>query len=194
MAKAPTFPLIIDRCLTISIADLKRWGCLKSEYFRSGTVHWDRAGERVGSIGYSFFFGVESGNADLSLNYTFNGYPVKYDIPIFSVPANIGKGVVWYFQCPTTGQRCKKLHLIDGRFVHRSAAPGAMYRAQTHSKKWRMMDRFFDAYEIGGAILEAAQRPYFKETYKGKQTRHCMRLLRAAEKVKRGLRTRFAFE
>ena len=49
MAKTPTFPLIIDRCLTVSIADLKRWGCLKPGNYRSGTVYWERGGEREAS-------------------------------------------------------------------------------------------------------------------------------------------------
>ncbi|MCK6618843.1 MAG: hypothetical protein L6Q51_14490 [Cyclobacteriaceae bacterium] len=77
--------------------------------------------------------------------------------------------------------------MIDGRFMHRSAVRGAMYRLQTESKKWRTISRFFDAHEIGAAVLEEMQKPYFKEEYRGKPTRRYDRLVRKAERVERGV-------
>lgn len=71
--------------------------------------------------------------------------------------------------------------------MHRSAVHGAMYSRQTESKKWRTISRFFDAYEIGDAVLKKMQNPYFKEEYRGKLTRRYDRLIRKAERVERGV-------
>ena len=193
MAKTPTFPLIIDRCLTVSIADLKRWGCLKLEYLKSGSVYWGRGGERFASIGYQSLVSVALGETFIQFNYAYDGQPVQYHVPLIPVPANIGKGLVWFFRCPFTGQRCKKLHLIEGRFMHRSAVRGAMYKRQTDSKKWRLVNRFFDMSEIQADVWNAMQKPYFKAEYQGKETRRYTRLIRKVERAERGVNIREVF-
>ena len=190
MAKTPTFPLIIDRCLTVSIADLKRWGCLKPGNYRSGTVYWDRGGEREASVGYIISLSVEFEKAYIQFNYAYDGQPVQYRVPLIPVPANIGKGLVWFFRCPFTGQRCKKLHLIEGRFMHRSAVRGAMYKRQTDSKRWRLVNRFFDMHDIQADVWDAVNKPYFKAEYRGKETRRFSRLIRKVERVERGMNFR----
>ena len=193
MAKTPTFPLIIDRCLTVSIADLKRWGCLKPGNYRSGTVYWDRGGEREASVGYIVSLSLEFEQAYIQFNYTYDGQSVQYRVPLIPVPANIGKGLVWFFRCPFTGQRCKKLHLIEGRFMHRSAVRGAMYKRQTESKKWRLVSRFFDMHDVHAEVWEAIRKPYFKMTYRGKETHRFVRLMRKDERAERGVNVREVF-
>lgn len=37
-------------------------------------------------------------------------------------------GTVWYFVCPVTSKRCRKLHLVDGTYLHATAIKG-YYRA-----------------------------------------------------------------
>jgi len=193
MAKTPTFPLIIDRCLTVSIADLKRWGCLKPGNYRSGTVYWKRGDEREASVGYIVSLSLEFEQAYIQFNYAYDGQSVQYRVPLIPVPANIGKGLVWFFRCPFTGQRCKKLHLIKGRFMHRSAVRGAMYKRQTDSKKWRLVNRFFDMSEVQADVWEAMNKPYFKAEYRGKETRRFARLIRKVERVERGVNVRDVF-
>lgn len=187
MAKTSTFPLIIDRCLTVSIADLKRWGCLKPGIYRSGTVYWERGGEREASVGYIISLSVEFEQAYIQFNYAYDGQPVQYRVPLIPVPANIGKGLIWFFRCPFTGQRCKKLHLIEGRFMHRSAVRSAMYKRQTESKRWRLVSRFYDKHEVHAEVCEAIRKPYFKMTYRGKETRRFVRLMRKDERAERGV-------
>lgn len=193
MAKTPTFPLIIDRCLTVSIADLKRWGCMGKEVFCSGTVYWERGGERVASVGYTVCLNVEFGQTHLQFNYSHDGQPVQYAVPLIPVPANIGKGLVWFFRCPFTGQRCKKLHLIEGRFMHRSAVRDAMYKRQTESKKWRKVSRFYDMHDVHAEVWQVIKKPYFKMEYRGKVTRRFARLVRKEERAERGVNVRDVF-
>lgn len=193
MAKTPTFPLIIDRCLTVSISDLKRWGCLKPGNYRSGTVYWERGGERVASVGYTVCLNVELGTMYLHFNYSHDGQPVQYAVPLIPVPANIGKGLVWFFRCRFTGQRCKKLHLIEGRFMHRSAVREAMYKRQTESKRWRKVSRFYDMHDVHAEVWEAVKKPYFKMNYRGKETRRFSRLMRKEERAEKGVNVREVF-
>jgi len=190
MAKSPTFPLILDRCYTVSIGDLKRWGCLNRGQWRNGSVYWEQGGRRVASIGYMAFISSEPREAYIQFNYNYDGQPVQWRVPMLSVPANIGKGLVWFFRCPVTGKRCKKLHLIDGRFMHRSAVRGAMYRRQTESKEWRKTTRYFDAYDTGAAIMQEIEKPYFKEMYRGKPTRRAAFLLRKGQRAIRLIKER----
>ncbi len=129
----------------------------------------------------------------IQFNYACDGEEFENPVTQISVASNLGKGLVWFFRCPVTGKQCKKLHLIDGRFMHRSAVRGAMYRRQSESKKWRTINRFFDAYEIGAAVLEEMRKPYFKEEYRGKLTRRTARLLRKAERVEQRVDVREVF-
>lgn len=193
MAKTPTFPLIIDRCLTVSIADLKRWGCLKPGVYRSGTVYWEQGAERVASVGYTACLNIELGATYLHFNYSHDGQPVQYTVPLIPVPANIGKGLVWFFRCPFTGQLCKKLHLIEGRFMHRSAVRDAMYKRQTESKKWRKVSRFYDMHDVHAEVWQVIKKPYFKMKYRGKVTRRFARLVRKEERAERGVNVREVF-
>ncbi len=55
------------------------------------------------------------------LDYKCDSEPIKYIIYLVSVPSNIGVGKVWYFLCPNTGKRCRKLYMINTYFLHRSA-------------------------------------------------------------------------
>jgi hypothetical protein len=71
----------------------------------------------------------------LTLDYTCDGEPYKYDIQLTSIPSNLGKGSIWFFICPLKLKRCSKLHLINGSFMHRSNLPTGMYECQTKSKK-----------------------------------------------------------
>jgi hypothetical protein len=193
MAKTATFPLIIDRCLTVSIADLKRWGCLKPGYRLTGIAYWMQGSERVASVGYNSFLAPDADGSFITFDYRHDGQPVKLHLPLISAPANIGKGRVWFFRCPATGQRCKKLHLINGRFMHRSAVREAMYKQQTQSKKWRQISRFFDMYEIQEAVLAELTKPGFKEKYRGRETRRLTQLIRKVEKAGKGVNVRDVF-
>jgi len=189
MAKTPTFPLIIDRCLTVSIADLKRWGCLKPGNYRSGKVYW----QREASVGYIVSLSLEFEQAYIQFTYAYDGQPVQYRVPLIPVPANIGKGLVWFFRCPSTGQRCKKLHLIKGRFIHRSAVRGAMYKRQTESKRGRVVSRYMDMHDVHAEVWEVVKKPYFKMSYRGKETRRVARLIRKKERAEKGVNVREVF-
>lgn len=177
MPKPSTCPTLYDNCLQISIATLKRCQFLKPEHFASGNLTWSSNGNKTGSIGIVINTRTES--PYLELNYKANGNPIKYSIQLVSIPSNIGKGVIWFFVCPQTGKRCRKLHLAENYFYHRSAFRGCMYETQTHSHKYRNLHKVFASDEIDKQIYSK----HFKTHYGGKPTKRYLRLTKQAERL-----------
>jgi hypothetical protein len=70
---------------------------------------------------------------------------MNYKVNIVTMPSNLGKGNVLYFICPLTNQRCRKLHLINGKFMHRSTLSNPLYSKQIESKRWRELNKLFGA-------------------------------------------------
>lgn len=176
MPKPYTFPTLFDEALQISITKLKVWDYLNPEQIISGTLTWSSNGNKTGSI--SIKVNTQSEQPYIELDYKYNDEPRNYKVQLVSVPSNLGKGVIWYFLCPQTNKRCRKLYSIGGYFLHREAFNGCMYTSQTYSKKWRKLARYFDSVKAA----EQVYNPYFKTYYKGKPTRSYLRALWQTEK------------
>jgi hypothetical protein len=177
MPRIPTFPTHYDDLKHITIADLKRWNYLEPGTRRGGVITWKQKETTTASI--SILVNINQDGNYIDLDYMANGDPIKYRISLTSLPSNLGNGIVWYFVCPETGKRCRKLYLIGTRFLHREAFEGGMYSGQTQSKRWRHFDaliRFLNA-------DEPFNRKYAKKYYKGRPTKSYLRLLRRCVRV-----------
>ena len=174
MPKPSTFPTLYDECKQISISFLKSRKYLTPGTNKSGTITWSRNGEETGWINIAV--NTHSVNPYLELNYNCNGNPVNYRVPLVNIPSNLGKGVVWYFLCPATGKRCRKLYLIREKFLHREAYRGCMYEIQTHSHKSRQLIRIFDKAFVTDKVYKQLYSKYFKTHYAGKPTKRYLRL------------------
>ena len=171
MPKTPTFPTCFDEVKQISIVDLKRLGYLKpGKIIYNGGIRWTCRGESTGSIGID----VDAVERYARLHYNVNGKSIDYRVELETLPSNLGKGVVWYFICPATGKRCRKLYGIGDYFYSRFAYPDAMYDKQTSSKKWR---DFQIVYEVLDMRRDFLKRPYAKPFYNGKPTKRFQRIL-----------------
>jgi hypothetical protein len=104
-------------------------------------------------------------------------------VQLISVPSNLGKGVVWYFVCPHTGKRCRKLYLADTYFYHRSAFKGCMYEKQTLSKRTRNWDKHFSYLYLTDKIYQQINAKHFKKTYSGKPTKKYLKLTKRIERA-----------
>src|SRR5687768_1248105 len=133
--KFPTLPTLYDECKTVSISFLNKHGYLKPNQNQSGTITWSRNGNKTGSI--SIRVTTQPLSPYLELDYKVNETPVNYQVQLVAAPSNLGKGFVWFFRCPRTEKRCRKLYLVQTYFYHRSAFRGCMYDIQTQSKKSR---------------------------------------------------------
>ena len=164
--KFPTFPTIIDDCIKLTIADLKRGGWFIPDAIAVGTVSW-RNGQS------SIHIKVDNIKMMMSLDYVVDGNTsMHYDIKIATRTANIGHGVVRYFVCPKTNSLCRNLYLCGGMFVSRKAMSGAMYQTQAESKQMRLWRQL---------LVEPQKRKFGKEYYRGKLTPYGKRLRRYDE-------------
>ncbi len=174
MGRYANYPKTVEDCLTISISKLKEWGYLHTLGKMSYTLSWSRNGQKHSSIGIE----INNNSFDKSvvLDYKSNGEPKKYKVKIVSKPSNLGKGVIFYFVCPSTGKYCRKLYLHGGYFLHREAFNGLMYSKQLESKKNRDLCKLFDACCLSDDIYEERYKKHFKTHYNGKETKRFRRL------------------
>jgi hypothetical protein len=182
MPKSYTFPTILDEVKTVSITKLKEFGIINSNSFKSGQLTWSRRGEQIGSINIS---------VDLReipkcyLWYTYNKKEkVSYKVNLDFVESNLGRGKIWYFVCPHTGKRCRKLYGVGKYFLHRDAYPQAMYESQTYSKRYRQIDKVCKIMHGSEELYDELYSKYFKTHYSGKPTKRYKQILNELEFIR----------
>ena len=179
MPKISTFPILYNEVLQLCITNIVKAGCLKSGDSYSGVSTWKRNSNKIGSI--SWVTNYITNSPFIDLKYSYNGEPVEYRVNLVSIPSNIGRGEIWYFVCPVTKKRCRKLYSIGGRFLHREAFKGCMYESQTYShsnrNKLHLLSKFFGS----DKVYEQIYKKNFKRTYAGKNTKRYEKYLKIIE-------------
>ena len=181
MPKPHTFPTLYNEALQISISKLKEWEYLNPEQIKSGTLTWSRNGNKTGGI--SIRVNTHSEQPYIELDYKYMDEPRNYKVSLVSMPSNLGKGLIWYFLCPQTNRRCRKLYSIGGYFLHREAFNGCMYETQTQSKKYRQLDKTLGAYFKTDDLYSQLYQKHFKKTYAGKPTKKYLRIMEQIQKA-----------
>jgi len=184
MPKPHTFPTLYDELKTVSISFLSKYGYLKPNQWQTGTLSWSRNGNNIGSI--SIAVNTHCQSPYLELDYLSDKVPINYKVQMIKALSNLGKGFVWYFICPLTGKRCRKLYLGKTHFYHRSAFTGCMYEKQTHSKYGRYLDKTLGAYFQSDKLYSQLNKKHFKKYYAGKPTKKFIKLsqqIRLAEQI-----------
>ena len=181
MPKPYTFPTLYNEALQLSISKLKGWGYLAPGQIKSGTINWSRHGESTGSI--SITANTRSEQPYIELDYKYRDEPRNYKVYLTSTPSNLNKGEIWYFICPHTKKRCRKLYSIGGYFLHREAFSGCMYKTQTQSKKYRELDKTLGAYFEIDNLYSELYKKNFKKTYAGKPTKKYLRIMEQIQKA-----------
>jgi len=181
MPKPHTFPTLYNEALQISISKLKEWEYLNPEQIKSGTLNWSRNGNPTGSI--SIQVNTSSERPYIELDYKYRDEPRNYKVYLTSTPSNLNRGEIWYFLCPQTNKRCRKLYSIGGYFLHREAFNGCMYETQTQSKKYRQMDKIFGAYFKSDNLYSELYKKHFKKSYAGKPTKKYLRIMEGIQKA-----------
>ncbi|MCB2209214.1 MAG: hypothetical protein KQH67_13060 [Bacteroidetes bacterium] len=150
---------IFNNQITISTGDLKKWGYLAET--KAGYISWYK---EVGGVIAEIKIYVDI-NADMPfmhLSYMHQGTTVEHTIDLVADPSNLGNGKVWYFICPISGERARKLYYIEGRFVHRNACKGSLYLSQTLSHKGLKLHKLFEVAFAEEKINEKHFTPYYK--------------------------------
>jgi len=181
MPKPHTFPTLYNEALQIHISKLKGWGYLNPEQIKSGTLNWSRNGNPTGSI--SIQVNTHSEQPYIELDYKYRDEPRNYKVYLTSTPSNLNRGEIWYFICPQTKKRCRKLYSISGYFLHREAFNGCMYETQTQSKKYRQLDKTLGAYFKSEQLYNELYKKNFKKSYAGKPTKKYLRIIEQIQKA-----------
>jgi len=181
MPKFPTFPTLYDKVLQINITKLKECGFLDPKQIKSGTLTWSRNGNPTDSI--SIVVNTHSEQPYIELDYKYRDEPRNYKVYLTSTPSNLNRGEIWYFICPQTNKRCRKLYSIGGYFLHREAFSGCMYKTQTQSKKYRELDKTLGAYFEIDNLYSELYKKNFKKTYAGKPTKKYLRIMEQIQKA-----------
>lgn len=174
MPKPATFPTLFDEVSQLNITRLKEWGYLKPEQIKSGTIHWSIRGKEIACI--SIKSNTRTIDPFIELNYLYKDEPRNYKVSLVCLPSNLGKGHIWYFLCPETNKRSRKLYLVGGYFLHRDAFNGCMYDSQTKSKKWRDMEKVYGSYFDCDKYFKELYSKHFKKFYNGKPTKRYLYL------------------
>ena len=181
MPKPYTFPTLYNEALQLSISKLKGWGYLAPGQIKSGTINWSRNGNRTGSI--SITANTRSEQPYIELDYKYKDEPRKYKVYLTSTRSNLDLGEIWYFVCPQTKKRCRKLYSVGGYFLHREAFPGCLYETQTQSKKYRNLKNTFGTYLEYDEIYSELYKKHFKKQYAGKPTKRYLRILEKIQEI-----------
>ncbi len=185
MPKPHTFPTLYNEALKIHISKLKEWGYLVPDTIKGGTLTWSRNETTTASITINSNTCTEKPH--IELRYSYRDKPMNYKVYLTSTPSNLNRGEIWYFICPHTKKRCRKLYLIDGYFLHREAFTGCMYESQTYSNKNRQLNKTIGEYFKIDKLYSELYKKNFKKTYAGKPTKKYLRIfeqLKRAESIK----------
>jgi hypothetical protein len=174
--KYKTPPTLFNEVLQLSTTTLKKIGYLAPGAIADGKLTWERDGMPLGSI--SIQVNTHSEQPYIKLDYQYRNEPRNYKVRLVSIPSNLGKGKIWYFLCPQTKKRCRKLYSVGGYFLHREAFTGCMYESQAVSKDNRSWDQIFER----EAMAERLHKKHFRKFYAGKPTRNYLRIMKAQSK------------
>lgn len=163
----------IEDYKSLNISDLKRLGFLEPTEpgtERTGVITWTNSnGETTAKIQVAAR--VNDREQKVTVSYYYGDELRTYAIELLFTPSNLpnhGNHGYYYFLCPDTWERCRKLYLVNGTFVSRKAFK-ALYFWQTLSHKDRTL-------QTAGALLpelirhETGNPRYRKRTYRGNLT------------------------
>lgn len=181
MPKPYTNPTLYDKLNTLSITFLKKHGYLVQNQWKSGIITWKRNGIETSSISISV--SMISKNPFITLAYKSNEKATNYNVNLVSAPSNLGNGFFWFFICPKTGKRCRKLYLSEAYFCHRSAIKNCMYSKQSYSK----LGNAFDAYFGVDELYRQLHQKHFKQKYAGKPTKRYLKIKQQIQKAENSI-------
>ncbi len=180
MGRWATNPTTINELRSFDINFLTQKNYIKPDANVGGSIIWTSGNGTKNSIGITSKTYLTDGY--LILNYTHDKTnDINYKIQLITRTSNLGTGLLWYFVCPFTGKVCRKLHLINGYFQHRTANPRLMYSKQLESKKWREWIGILGN-EFNDDVYGELYGKYFKPYYNGKITKRYARILKEIEK------------
>jgi len=115
-------------------------------------------------------------------------------IDLVSVPSNLGTGLNWYFVCPVSEKRCKKVYyhsdldLFIGREGFKQLEERLYYPNQLNNGHERAAVKVGKLRQRLDKNIENVSKKYYKETYKGKSTKTRKAFVKAVNRYERKMK------
>jgi hypothetical protein len=179
MGRWGSYPTILDELKEFDISFLSKHHYLIPNNSKIGGITWTYANGNKNNI--EIKTDINKTDGVIVLRYTFNDTEkIDYQIRLITRPSNLGTGLIWFFLCPFTDKVCRRLHLINGYFKHRSALSNDIYQSQIESKKWRVWSKYICNDNLYSELYSKS----FKRYYNGKPTKRYLRLTKIVESEK----------
>lgn len=182
-----------DEVCQIDTAWLRDLGMLRQFPFgMTRFLSWDKNDHRSLSVRATTGW-VSATTAYLELDYSGSEGQVSDRIGLEGVTSNLGRGIVWFFVCPVSGKRCRKLYFLNGRFRSRHAFPSAMYRSQVEPRSERGFRRLLTLHgtlKTPKIVWDDHDPMHFRRYYRGKPTKRYQAYLERGSKLEALLRER----
>ena len=150
------------------VAAMRRNATVEPFTLRPRVLSWSRSGEPYAEIEYTLTVFPEAGTGALRLRHgdvhDYGHRAQDYSVPLDTTRPPFG-GLQWWFHCPITGRRCRKLFLPNGARTfacrqayglhYRSQAEGAVERAR---RRIRRVSRRLGG-DGGGLTDDLPQKP-----------------------------------
>lgn len=182
MSRHSSYTTTYDEAIQINISKIKEWGYLKPGQIKSGSLTWSRDGSITDTVGIKV--NTASVSPYLELDYQVSGLRVNYRIQLVSIPSNLGSGHVWYFLCPVTRRRCRKLYSVGPEFLHREAYQDCIYESQRRSHKERELTKLNEKLYAEIKAYEQILTKHYKSHYAEKPTKRHLKMLKKIAEAK----------
>lgn len=159
---------IIEYLPSLRTSDLKEWNTISNRCV---------PGKDNSLVRYRLTY--ELTREVLILEYRINGIAREQYIDLCFEPSNLGVGLVWYFICPQTEKRCRKLVLWNGKFIHQSCIQNLYYKQQTESNTERASFKWIRKHRKYLELVKKQEQKYYKPMYAGYDTRLAVRATQA---------------
>lgn len=183
MGRHSTIPDYFDLVPQIKLSKFKEWGYLKSgslDFNITWTANWGFHG--TSSI--RVYLDIIGENGLMTLSYSNKGESVRQDVELVSIESNLGFGLVWYFVCPFTNKRCRKLYGIGKPFAHRTYFKRGLYIQQSSSNNYKRKFTLHTKFKRKEKAYDLIYSKNFKQYYEGKPTKRFLMALRWIEEAK----------
>lgn len=174
MPRPSSYPITYEDCKSIEIKILKKNNYLQSNQINKCIIRWYINEETTGRM--QVIVNTLSTNPYIELIYTLNEEGIQYKVQMIKEKSNLGIGEIWYFICPFTNKRCRKLYLVNKYFSHRNRFKGVFYEKQLLSKSNRKSLAIFRKIEQIKDAIEETKSKHFRRYYNKVKTKRLVKL------------------
>jgi hypothetical protein len=174
MPRPSTYPITYEDCKSIEIKILKKNNYLQSNQINKCIIRWYINEETTGRL--QVIVNTMTDKPYVVLNYKLNEQSIQYKVQLVNERSNLGLGEIWYFICPFTNKRCKKLYLLNKYFSHRNRFKGVFYEKQLLSKSNRKSLGIFRKIDQIKDAIEETKSKNFRRYYNKIKTKRLVKL------------------